>query len=338
MSITVKKIGRKLISNFGRHRWPGFTSNLLVLAYHRVLPISDERFLKEQPGMRVSPETFEKNMKWVREHFQFISLKEWLELVKVGSAPRGKYCAVTFDDGWIDNYQYAFPILERLRIPATIFCVANMIDSCEDYWPQRLTSLVAATDFDAIKGTSLDENIVWLLKACANESINWQNPRQEDFHRIIEAVKVYTDEELRQLIHQTKVALSLEYVEERQVLNSMELEEMLKSGLIEIGSHTTNHIRLSDATNADILKREIVDSRDLISAKLKCSVDLFCYPNGFHPKSAELLVADNYLGGCILERGWNKSSDDFFALKRVNLHEDVASERDSFGAMLAAWH
>jgi peptidoglycan/xylan/chitin deacetylase (PgdA/CDA1 family) len=332
-----KKVVRRAISKLGRHRWPVFDSHLLILAYHRVLPKADKRFSREQPGMRVSPETFEKNLQWASKFFQFISLGEWLELSKAGLAPKGKYCAVTFDDGWIDNYQYAFPILKKHSVPATIFCVGNMIDNRPDYWPGRLTNLVEVVsarndgNFDATESPEL----AWLVKTCESSAVNWRQPKQEDFDKIIEAVKVYTDSEIVGFIDKTKTALSLDYSEQRQVVSSLEIADMLNSGLIEVGSHTTNHIRLIESTSPATLHSEIVQSRELLSSKLGCEVKLFCYPNGHHPDAAEKLVAAHYLGGCTLDRGWNRASNDFSVLKRVNLHEDVASDRDNFQSMLS---
>lgn len=332
-----KKIVRKAVSKFGRHHWPVVDSHLLILAYHRVLPKADKRFSREQPGMRVSPETFEKNLQWASKFFQFISLGEWLELSQSGLAPKGKYCAVTFDDGWIDNYQYAFPILKDHSVPATIFCVHNMIDNRPDYWPGRLTSLVeaiCANEDDSYVAFQRSE-LAWLVEACESSGVNWSHPQQGDFDKIIEAIKIYTDNEIYDLIDKTKVTLSLEYSEQRQVVSTVELADMLNSGLIEVGSHTSNHIRLLESTSSATLYSEVVESRELLSSKLGCEVKLFCYPNGYHPDAAERLVASHYLGGCTLDRGWNKDTDPFSVLKRVNLHEDVASDRDTFQSMLA---
>jgi peptidoglycan/xylan/chitin deacetylase (PgdA/CDA1 family) len=83
--------------------------------YHRVLPHEASPILDD--GICVTPELFEENLVFLRQHFDIVSLKDIL-----GEGPRIKNpCVITFDDGWLDTYQVTFPILRRLRIPATVF-------------------------------------------------------------------------------------------------------------------------------------------------------------------------------------------------------------------------
>ena len=333
-----KQIVRQTIAIAGRHRWPIWDSRLLILTYHRVLPKHDSRFSREQPAMRVSPETLDRNLKWAGEHFKFISLCEWLERSKAGSAPKGKFCAVTFDDGWADNYQYAFPILKERQVPATIFCVTNMINGQADYWPGRLSNLVIkVADAGKIQNYIDNHAFSWLRNACQDSAISWQNPSQTDLNKMIEAAKIYSDREINKFIDDTKSVLALNYEEPRQVVNIDEILEMQRSGLIEIGSHTSNHTRLKASTEAKVLQEEVVDSKDALAAIIDSEVKIFCYPNGYHPACAETLVADTYLGGCTLDSGWNRPGDNFSALKRVPVHEDVADSKSSFKSMLSGW-
>ncbi|HEC99967.1 MAG TPA: hypothetical protein ENN18_06270, partial [Proteobacteria bacterium] len=91
-----------------------------ILMYHRVL--EPEETAGVQPGMYVTTATFRKHMKFLAAHFKVISSQELLERLKNKSfKDAARYCVITFDDGWRDNYSNAYPVLREYGFPATIF-------------------------------------------------------------------------------------------------------------------------------------------------------------------------------------------------------------------------
>ncbi|NQT95437.1 MAG: polysaccharide deacetylase family protein [Candidatus Omnitrophica bacterium] len=82
----------------------------------------------EQSKLSVSPESFEKQMKFLREHrYNIVSLDELAELIKSKKSLPHKTIVVTFDDGYKDNYTEAFPALKKYNIPAAVFVAANKV-------------------------------------------------------------------------------------------------------------------------------------------------------------------------------------------------------------------
>ncbi|MBU1087231.1 MAG: polysaccharide deacetylase family protein [Candidatus Omnitrophica bacterium] len=95
-----------------------------VLMYHSINIGSDSS------SLIVSPDTFIKQIKFLKDrNFQFMSLADYVELLKSGKKPRRKSIVITFDDGYEDNYIYAFPILKELNIPATVFIVTDWVNN-----------------------------------------------------------------------------------------------------------------------------------------------------------------------------------------------------------------
>jgi len=337
--MNIGKQVKKIASLVGRHRWGSNKPRLLILGYHRILPESDDRYRFEQPPMVVTPDTLSNNLTWISEHFKFIRLSDWLEKCKTGEIKSGKYCAITFDDGWIDNLQYAFPVLQQHNVPATIYCVSSMLrEGSADYWPGLITRLlIEISNSNELTQYLQSETLEWLVKACQHENICWNNPSTKDINRIIESLKIYSDADIRQFIVNTRNDFKMDYMDSRQVLSVGELKTMLSSGLIDIGSHTNNHTRLSDDTHENILQDEIKSSKEKIEKALNTDVKTFCYPNGYHPKKATQLTRDAYLGSCTLEKGWNNCCSGFEVLRRVGIHESVASNKKIFKAMLTGW-
>jgi peptidoglycan/xylan/chitin deacetylase (PgdA/CDA1 family) len=96
------------------------TQAVPVLMYHHVSP---------QPGLvTVSPETFEEHMAYLaRKKYHALAADEFLEFLQGKRALDGRSVLITFDDGYLDNYVYAWPILKRYGLKATIFAITGLV-------------------------------------------------------------------------------------------------------------------------------------------------------------------------------------------------------------------
>jgi len=93
-----------------------------IMMYHNV------NYADEPKANTVSPENFERHMAFLKEHnYQVLSLDDLVEKIKSGKRISHKSVVVTFDDGYEDNYSYAFDILQKYEIPATIFIPSDLI-------------------------------------------------------------------------------------------------------------------------------------------------------------------------------------------------------------------
>ena len=97
----------------------------IVLTYHRVLEKWEPTLDYSQPGMVVTVPTFERQLSFLERHFEIVPLRRLIEDRAMRGVARRPRCVITFDDGWRDNYDMAFPILRRHDIPATIFLTAG---------------------------------------------------------------------------------------------------------------------------------------------------------------------------------------------------------------------
>lgn len=94
-----------------------------IFMYHQVIPKIDPN-----NKVTVSVDTFEKQMRFLRGHnYNVLPLEEVIALIRNKQTVPPRTLAVTFDDGYIDNYKYAFPILKKYGIPATIFIIAEEV-------------------------------------------------------------------------------------------------------------------------------------------------------------------------------------------------------------------
>lgn len=93
-----------------------------VLMYHAI----DHN--DKETKLSVSPDSFEKQMKFLHEHrYNVMKLDDLALLIKEKKNIPPKTIAVTFDDGFYNNYQYAYPALKKYNIPATVFVIVEKI-------------------------------------------------------------------------------------------------------------------------------------------------------------------------------------------------------------------
>ncbi len=102
---------------------------LPILMYHSI-----DYTLDKQNRLVVFPEIFEKQMKYLHDHgYNVVPLDKAVSYIVSAKHPPPKTVALTIDDGYENNYKYAYPILKKYHIPATIFVIINKIGNDKDF-------------------------------------------------------------------------------------------------------------------------------------------------------------------------------------------------------------
>jgi len=332
----VKRGLQTAAARLGPHTRRHATPRLLVLMYHRVLPAGDERARIEEPGMVVTPDTFRLHLKYISQFFEFIKLSEWISRKEKSLPLPPMACAISFDDGWMDNYEFAFPILKTLSVPATVFLVSDMIGTNRMFWPERLARIAASIAADPALWSLPVLN--WLKGLSAADRFADYAAEPEQITRMIASAKQLTDEEIHRQLDLVDAEIAPRYgAAQASLMNWEQIAEMLDSGLVEAGSHTCHHTRLNDKITGRQLAGEIAGSKACIEQHTGREVKTFCFPNGDYSQQALELVRKHYTGAVTTRSGWNDLTTDSYTLRRIGIHEDVATDRTSFLARISGW-
>lgn len=333
----VKRSIQYLAANFGRHTYSHAAPQLLVLMYHRILPYDDSRAPLEEPGMMVTPDSFRMHINILKKHFELIQLSDWITRNKSGGNLPNQACAITFDDGWADNYEFAFPILNELETPATIYLVSNMVGTNKQFWPERLAQMVSTiTQINPSQYPTAE--LDWIINLAYQYNLSPRPSSQDVLSELIASTKLLSDDEINLRLDKIEQTLNLSLQNDKpSLLNWQQISEMSKSGLVEMGSHSCNHTRINDLTDYQTLENEIIKSKQQIESEAECDVKTFCFPNGDYSSKALELVRNNYEGCVSTKTGWNSASSSSHLLHRVAIHEDIANDKTAFLARISGW-
>lgn len=333
----IKRTIQHVTVSLGRHKRRHKEPQLLILMYHRILPADDSRAQREEPGMIVSPESFKLHIEILKKHFEIVTLSKWVTLKNNGDKLPTRACAITFDDGWGDNYEFAFPLLRELEVPATIFLVSDMVNTSKQFWPERLAHIItniAQEHSSQWSHATLD----WIRNPSTHYQFTTVPPTQEELAELIANAKTLSDHEIHSRLDRIENALKLSLKnEEASLLSWQQLADMSASGLIEFASHSCNHTRLNDEINDNLLEHEIIDSKKLIEEKTGQTVKIFCFPNGDYSTKALDLVRQHYEASVCTKTGWNSAATDSYLLQRIGIHEDIAKDKIAFLARISGW-
>ncbi len=290
-----------------------------ILYYHRVNDNQDPFF----PAIPVA--RFEQEMRCLARRHTVVSLEEAVRRLTVGGPPE-PVIAITFDDGYEDNYLNAFPILKRYGLPATILLATGSLDSREPLWFETLALALKKANLAFI---DLDIDIprrLWL------RSVTERLQANDELYGILRQLP---DIERRQWIDDILSRLHAREHRDRngKMLTWEQVRVMNRSG-ISFGGHTVTHPFVSRLTREQA-RWEISECKRRIEEELQVPVKHFAYPSG-----RELDVCD-WSKGLIHEVGYeaalstmwgvNTPATDKMRLKRGNPWE---SRADVFAAKL----
>lgn len=288
-----------------------------ILAYHRVVADISKAENESYYGLVISAATFRRHCELLSKKYRIVSLESVGTILRNRSWSNKPLAAITFDDGYRDFYEEAFPILQEFGFTATVFlpteCIGQDVPLAHDrlYWLLKMAG----------------EKRVKIVKSLERAGVSAQTAGI--FSRP-STYPVHTE----RLVHlpvavREKVIIELEsllpdlngYPREFSLLNWEQVREMSAAG-ITFGGHTANHVVLPLEPGSSA-SSEIVRCKRELEEQLGCDVTTFAYPNGELNRGIRDQVARaGYKVAVTTERKRNRRGTDPLALGRFSLCEE----------------
>jgi len=219
-------------------------------------------------------EEFRKQMRHVRKWYNVITMDELVDRLAKGGRFSSPSIVITIDDGYLNNYTEAYPVLKKLSIPAMIYLSTGFIGTEDSTWVDDLMDMIKVSKKKTIKVPELlsDEPL----------DISTSGRKMQVFETIFNRMLSLKHEKKLALMKKLRDILcveeSLRDVSDRRMLNWNEVIEM-KQNNIDFGAHTISHPTLSKM-ELEQARREIYKSKEEIENRLGCNVSHFAIPNG----------------------------------------------------------
>jgi peptidoglycan/xylan/chitin deacetylase (PgdA/CDA1 family) len=294
------------------HLAPGSIS---VLTYHRIR--SDRDFSEypfDEDVFGPTQSCFEQQMKWLKNRLIILSESELLELMKHKTPGKGHFAVVTFDDGYVDNYELAYPVLRDLSLPAIFFISPSLLDERRLGWWDVIAYLVKRSSETHVE--------------LRGEILGFGEDRDASIRKLQGWMKSLPAPETRDLLETlsnlVKVPLPSREMQSGQLMTWEQVIEVSRGG-IAIGSHTHTH-RVLATLDEEEQRWEMCESKAALERRVGKAVRTLAYPAGSHGNfttaSMRFARESGYEGAFSFHSGGNRLG----AIEPFDIHRISAAE------------
>jgi peptidoglycan/xylan/chitin deacetylase (PgdA/CDA1 family) len=242
-----------------------------ILTLHHVRPPRPDRF---QPNrlLEVTPGFLEDVVRKVRRSgLDLVSLDEMHRRLTAGDFKR-RFICITFDDGYRDTLQWAYPILKRHEVPFALYIPTSFPDQLGELWWLALEAIVARNSRINLLVNGQERGF-----ECASVS-----EKHHVFDQLYGWVRSFsTEAELRRVVRDlsARYGVDIPAICRDTCMDWSELGPLAADPLVTIGAHTVNHVMLAKTPEKQV-RSELAMSRSVIEAALGIRPDHLSYPVG----------------------------------------------------------
>ena len=301
--------------------WLTRPNGLYCFNYHR---IGDSTCAEFDPNVfSCTSEEFRKHLAFFKQHFTLVSIVQLKDIIEQKKSLDKRYALITFDDGYLDNYQQAYPILKSENVPAVFFIATDFIDQKSFPWWDEAAWI--------IKHININQSFIdfWQLPTeflSADES--------DQIRQILALLKTESELSLQQkLIELNNFVDDKTKLEARKKSLFMSwdmLREVEKDG-ISIGSQTCSHPILSQLDESQ-QSLELTNSKQRLEQELNSPIHSFAYPVGnqecFNEITLKLMEDSDYSMAFTFLPGVNKDvTESKYTLLRYSIDGNCDNEK-----------
>lgn len=288
-------------------------NKIIIFNYHRIRKDnSPTRF--DDSVFGPDAKRFRQEMEWIKKETKVLNEEELLEIVYQKKRIKEICSLVTFDDGYRDNFDIAYPILKELNIPAMFFIPTHHMTTRHLGWWDIVAYFVKHTNMNQFIFQNIEYNTVnknALIKNFINQ-LKMSEP-------------VYIEKFLHQLSESLNVPFPDINLQSEELMTWEQLKIMISNGMV-IGSHSHDHSILS-RQDSETLATQLSKSITILESNLNKKINSIAYPVGGYQHFNEVTKAVSkdvgFKLGFSYLTGFNKADEvDPYNVKRMGIRPE----------------
>jgi len=290
--------------------WNKLPNGVYVFNYHRIGDKEKTPF--DRAIFSCTKQAFEQQIIELKSHFTIINTVELSRMIDHEEIVNGRFALITFDDGYLDNFTEALPILKKHQVTAVFYLTTALLEPYQVTWWDEIAYLLRKS-----------HGMVYQLPNGISEYRLERNNIDKVIQRIMTDIKQTKNLSVLTALKDIRLKFpdaSAELLaEDYELFMSWEhAGELLTQGM-EIGSHTLTHPILTQLDDEQH-KREVIHSKEMLEERLHCRINSIAYPVGryycYNEKTFEYVVGAGYKIGFNNEPGFHRSISNALDINR----------------------
>jgi peptidoglycan/xylan/chitin deacetylase (PgdA/CDA1 family) len=266
---------------------PFYSGKGQILVLHRVLLPSRGERIHNHLSLEISPALLEDIIGFFkRKKYDFIDLDMLPGWLEENCMTNRKFVIFTFDDGYKDNLEFAYPVFKKHKVPFTIYITSSFPDRQAIIWWYIIEDIILSNNHIQYKFPVGSINI----------RNNTSQMKEKTFLRLRKLINRLHDKNLESELSGFFEKYGCTTADKNHlVLSWDEISDLSGDPLVTIGAHTLNHFNLRNLTKEQSL-HEILGCKNLLESKINRKVLHFAYPFGeFGSREIEFVRECNFL-------------------------------------------
>ncbi len=243
-----------------------YWSDFIVLTYHSLSMLDVEPEINRNPYRTESQ--FAEDIRFIKQHFNVLSLKDFLEINNSGKKFPERSILITFDDGLAIQYDHLYPVLKSHDVPATFFINNAFIDNRDLHYERK--KFLILRRLDELQDMVAERRILQAIVHDDNDLI------RSDLKNFIQGVDYQSKDILDLAADQLDIPFTDYLAQNRIYLSTQEIETMLRNNMT-IGAHSMDHPDFTELSLEAQVDQTLSSMNDLVE-RFQLDYKAFAFP------------------------------------------------------------
>ncbi len=280
-----------------------------IFLFHRINPLRDPFW---DP---IDPLNFEQQIIFLKKNYSIVQLESYMDQ-PVRKANKKPLASIVFDDGYKDFMEYALPVLQKHKVPSSMYVVTNCADQLHSIWTFQLDFLFQHTKRKSIQLESKNSGLQKISWASDEEKYLFAKKIKPELKKIKNAEREYICQQIFTQLNDHEIPKNL-------YMDWEDLRQVSGEGVV-IGSHTVTHSMLGNIDKEEQIIYELKQSANRIEKELGFFPKTISYPIGSYNPLVKKLAKDTgyQFGLAVNQKKYKSQKNDLFEIPRLELYNE----------------